>query len=93
MSEQNKITKVFVLQNKQGLHVRPAALLAKTVSRYDAQVTVEVGDISVSGKSIMGLMSLAAPYGAKLKITAIGKEAEEVMKEIEELIERKFDEE
>lgn len=78
--------------NRYGIHARPAALFVKAASRYDADITVEKGGTKVSGKSIMGLMTLEASQGSKLKITASGDEAVEVLDELQNLIESKFDE-
>lgn len=87
------ITKQLVLINKLGMHARPAALFVKTVSRYEADICVEKDGEDVNGKSIMGLMMLAAGCGSKLKITVQGTDAEKVMEEVEGLFARKFDEE
>ena len=86
-----KITREFTLLNKYGMHVRPAGLFAKVASRYDAEVEVEKDGNVVSGKSIMALMTLEATHGAVLKVTAAGKQAKEVIDELEALIGRKFD--
>ena len=90
MSEE-KITREFTLQNKYGMHVRPAGLFAKVSSRYDAEVEVEKDGNVVSGKSIMALMTLEATHGSVLKVTAFGPQAKEVLEELEALIARKFD--
>ena len=86
-----KITREFTLLNKYGMHVRPAGLFAKVASRYDAEVEVEKDGNVVSGKSIMALMTREATHGAVLKVTAAGKQAKEVLDELEALIGRKFD--
>ena len=90
MSEE-KITREFTLQNKYGMHVRPAGLFAKVSSRYDAEIEVEKDGNVVSGKSIMALMTLEATHGSVLKVTASGPQAKEVLDELESLIARKFD--
>ena len=82
----------FVILNQYGIHARPAALFVKIASRYDAEIQVEKGGNTVSGKSIMGLMTLEASRGTKLKVTATGPDAEELLDELQELIESKFDE-
>ncbi|MBQ1568870.1 MAG: HPr family phosphocarrier protein [Kiritimatiellae bacterium] len=87
----DKITREFKLLNKYGMHVRPAGLFAKTASRYDADVTVEKDGNSVSGKSIMALMTLEATCGTILRVTASGPDAEKVLGELEALVSRKFD--
>ena len=84
-------TREFTLINKYGLHVRPAGLFAKIASRYDADVQVEKDGNTVSGKSIMALMTLEAVNGSVLKVTADGPQAKEVLDDIEGLISRKFD--
>jgi phosphocarrier protein HPr len=82
-----------VIVNKLGLHARPAALFVKTSNRFDSDITVEKDGEEVNGKSIMGLMMLAAGCGSKIKITASGADAKQAIHEIEKLITRKFDEE
>ncbi len=84
-------TREFTLINKYGLHVRPAGLFAKIASRYDADVQVEKDGNTVSGKSIMALMTLEAVNGSVLKVTADGPQAKEVLDDLEGLISRKFD--
>lgn len=86
------ITREFEVLNQYGIHARPAALFVKTASRYDADVIVEKGSSRVSGKSIMGLMTLEASKGTKLRVTVEGEDAEEVLQELQLLIEGKFDE-
>ncbi|MBQ6140626.1 MAG: HPr family phosphocarrier protein [Kiritimatiellae bacterium] len=87
----NKITREFTLLNRYGMHVRPAGLFAKIASRYDANVEVEKDGNTVSGKSIMALMTLEATCGSVLKVTAEGPQAEEVLDELAALVARKFD--
>ncbi len=86
------ITREFEILNQYGIHARPAALFVKTASRFDAEIIVEKGDNRVSGKSIMGLMTLEASKGSKLRITVEGEDGEEALQEIGALIEGKFDE-
>ena len=86
-----KIVRELTLLNKYGMHVRPAGLFAKVASRYDATVEVEKDGNSVSGKSIMALMTLEATCGSVLKVTAEGPQAEEVLDELAALVARKFD--
>jgi phosphocarrier protein len=87
----SEITRELTLLNRYGMHVRPAGLFAKVASRFDADVTVEKDGVSVSGKSIMALMTLEATCGAVLKVTASGTQAKEVLDELEALVARKFD--
>ena len=72
---ENTLKKELVLQNKYGLHVRPAGLFAKIASRFNAEVEVEKDGNVVSGKSIMALMTLEAVCGTKLTVTATGPQA------------------
>ena len=82
-----------VILNKLGLHARPAALFVKTSNRFESEIMVEKDGEQVNGKSIMGLMMLAAGFGSKIRIIATGSDAKEAIAEIEKLIARKFDEE
>ncbi len=86
------LSREFEILNQYGIHARPAALIVKAASRYDADVLVEKGDNCVSGKSIMGLMTLEASRGSKIRITVEGADAEELLDELEALIDRRFDE-
>jgi phosphocarrier protein len=81
----------MTLQNRYGMHVRPAGLFAKVASPFDAEVDVEKDGNVVSGKSIMALMTLEATCGAVLKVTASGPQAVEALDELEALVGRKFD--
>ena len=79
--------------NKLGVHARPAALFVKIANKFASDITVEKDGEQVNGKSIMGLMMLAAGQGAKLTIIAEGSDAETAVRELEALFHRKFDEE
>ena len=87
------VTKDFLVSNKLGIHARPAAMFVKTANRFDSDIFVEKDGEKVNGKSIMGLMMLAAGPGSKLTVHAEGKDASAAVAEIEALIKRKFDEE
>lgn len=76
--------------NPLGLHARPAALFVKTTSTFEADVTVEKDGNTVSGKSIMGLMTLQAEYGTILRVTAEGLDADAVLDQLEALFLEKF---
>jgi len=80
-----------VIANKLGMHARPAALFVKTAHRFTSQVLVEK-DGEVVGKSIMGLMMLAAGPGSKITVAAEGEDASKAVSELESLLKRKFDE-
>src|SRR5688572_20799426 len=92
MDESSKVTKELVVSNKLGIHARPAALFVKTANRFTCDIFVEKDGETVNGKSIMGLMMLAAGPGSKLMISAQGGDAARAVVEIEELMKRKFDE-
>lgn len=87
-----EMTRELTVQNKMGIHARPAAMIVRIANKYPAEIVVEKDDEQVNGKSIMGLMMLAAGHGSRLKFTAEGERAEEMMKEIEALFARKFEE-
>jgi|SRR5579862_3886353 len=79
--------------NKLGVHARPAAMFVKTANKFASDITVEKDGEQVNGKSIMGLMMLAAGQGAVLIIAAEGSDAETAVRELVALFHRKFDEE
>ncbi len=87
-----KLTKELIVQNKLGIHARPAAMFVKTASRYTCEIMVEKDGETVNGKSIMGLMMLAAGPGSKLTVHANGTDANAAVTELEALLKRKFDE-
>src|SRR5256885_12519554 len=87
------VTKDLIVVNKLGIHARPAALFVKTANRFTCDIFVEKDGEKVNGKSIMGLMMLAAGPGSKLTIHAQGPDASKAIAEIESLLKRKFDEE
>ena len=88
-----QLTKELVVQNKMGIHARPAAMIVRITNKFKADVFVEKDDEQVNGKSIMGLMMLAAGHGSKLRITAEGSDAEAALRELEQLFLQKFNEE
>lgn len=79
--------------NELGLHARPAAMFVKLANEFSCEITVEKGSEQVNGKSIMGIMMLAAGKGSKIKVTAEGPDAQGAIAEIEKLIQSKFGEE
>ena len=87
------LTKELTILNSKGIHARPAAMFVKTASRFGCEIFVEKDGERINGKSIMGLMMLAAGPGSKLTIHAEGGDAPEALTELEELLKRKFDEE
>lgn len=80
------IEKELTIRNKMGMHARPAAQFVKRASKYQCDVWVEKDDEPVNGKSIMGLMMLAAGRGEKIKIIADGSDAEAAVADLEDLV-------
>ncbi len=78
--------------NKNGLHARPAAEIVKLASKFRCEITVVRDDLEVNGKSIMGVMMLAAECGATLIVRADGLDADQAVEAIAALIARKFGE-
>ena len=88
-----QLIKELLVQNKMGIHARPAAMIVRITNKFKADVFVEKDEEQVNGKSIMGLMMLAAGPGCKLTINCSGADAHAALSEIETLLKRKFDEE
>lgn len=78
--------------NQNGLHARPAAEIVKLSSRFQAEITMVRDDLEVNGKSIMGVMMLAAEYGSTLLVRANGPDAEQAVNAIADLVAAKFGE-
>ena len=94
MSEKKKtIEKDFEIRNKQGLHARPAALFVQTANQFESEIEISKDDSQVNGKSIMGIMTLAAEAGSTVKVRAQGADADQAMLAIEKLFESNFGEE
>lgn len=82
----------LTVKNKMGIHARPAAMIVRIANKYPADVVVEKDDEQVNGKSIMGLMMLAAGQGSVLRFSATGESAEKLLEDMKSLFERQFDE-
>ena len=78
--------------NKNGLHARPAAEVVKAASKFKSEITIVRDDLEVNGKSIMGVMMLAAEFGATLTVRANGPDAQQAVDAIAELIAHRFGE-
>lgn len=89
----NIVKKEIMIVNELGLHARPAAMFVKLANEFISDITVEKGSETVNGKSIMGIMMLAAGKGSKIKVTAEGPDAQEAIEAVEKLILSKFGEE
>lgn len=83
----------FTIRNRLGLHARAAALLVKTANRFVSDVTIEKDGLEVNGKSIMGILMLAASKGSKITLKVDGKDSAQVLQTLGKLIENKFGEE
>jgi phosphocarrier protein HPr len=92
MGNTNRASKELTVINKLGIHARPAALFVKIASKFQSEITVEKDGEQINGKSIMGLMMLAAAQGSRLKIIAEGADAEAALRELEQLFAQKFNE-
>ena len=80
------VEKKLIIKNKMGLHARPAALFVQIANKFDAKITITKDDQQVNGKSIMGILMLAAEKDSVILITAYGHDAEEAIKELEKII-------
>lgn len=78
--------------NRAGMHARPAAEFVKVAGRFKSDITVEKDDLQVNGKSIMGVLMLAAEQGSTLKLAARGEDAAEALDSLARLVENGFEE-
>lgn len=92
-ADSRDIVRDFLIVNQRGLHARASAKFVQLVGAFDARVAVEKDGTSVGGTSIMGLMMLSASPGCTIRVTAIGPEAEPLMRALGELIASRFGEE
>lgn len=90
--DDSMIAREVIIINKLGIHARPAAMFVKTASRFACEVLVEKDGEKVNGKSIMGLMMLAAGPSSRITIQANGSDAQQALQELEALVARKFGE-
>jgi len=86
------VEREVVIRNRAGLHTRPAALLVKTAAQFKAEFHIYKDGMEINGKSIIGVMTLAAEQGAKLLLRFHGEDEEEAARAVVELFERGFDE-
>ena len=84
--------KIMTIKNRMGLHARPAAMFVQEAGKFKSQVFVVKDGLQVNGKSVMGLMLLAAESGSKLTIKADGPDEATAIEALEKLFERRFDE-
>lgn len=83
----------FTIRNRLGLHARAAALLVKTANCFVSEVTIERDSLEVNGKSIMGILMLAASKGTRITLKVDGKDSAQAMQTLGKLIENRFGEE
>lgn len=86
------VERTIVVKNRAGIHARPAAELVKTAARFSAEITITRDDMEVNGKSIMGVMMLAAEQGAALLLRARGPDAEAALDALQAVVESRFGE-
>jgi phosphocarrier protein len=79
--------------NRLGLHARPSTLLVKKATQFRAELKIRKDDMEVNGKSLLGVLTLAAEYGSELEITTNGIDEDDLIAAIEELFQTRFDEE
>jgi phosphocarrier protein len=84
--------KEFIIKNRLGLHARAAAQLVQTANRFRSEIMIEKEGMEVNGKSIMGILMLAAPIGSRIGVRAVGEDAGEAMTAIGKLIDDGFGE-
>src|SRR5260221_377108 len=89
---ESMMTRDFMVSNKSGIHARPAAMFVKIANRFGCDIFVEKDGEKINGKSIMGLMMLAAGPGSKVTLHVKGADAAAAINELEALVQRKFDE-
>jgi phosphocarrier protein len=91
-SAPNRAARRLEIKNRLGLHARAAALIVQTVAQYEAEITVTKEDQTVNGKSILGLMMLAAAPGSTIEVSADGPDAQAAVDAITALVEARFNE-
>ena len=91
-SNQNSLTRDFVIINKKGVHARATAKLVQCCEKYDATITVSKDGDTVGGSSIMGILTLGAGIGSTITVTATGPQALEALDSLEALISNRFGE-
>jgi phosphocarrier protein len=86
------VERQVIIQNRNGIHARPASLLVKTASSFESQIFLEKDGDRINGKSILGIIALGATYQTPIKIVADGPDEEEAARAIEQLFNSKFEE-
>lgn len=92
MSEPTSVRREVEIVNRAGMHARPAAEFVKTAGRFSSEIRVEKDGLEVNGKSIMGVLMLAAERGSRLRLSARGADAEDAVDALSDLVGRGFEE-
>ncbi|MCQ2582621.1 MAG: HPr family phosphocarrier protein [Treponema sp.] len=87
------VEKILTVQNRAGIHARPAAIIAQTSNKFQSEITISHDDASVNAKSIMGVIAMGAGYNTQLTITIEGPDETEAASVLEDLFNSKFEEE
>ncbi len=87
------IEKTLIVQNRAGIHARPAAIIAQTSNKFESEITITKDDATVNAKSIMGVIAMGAGYNTQLIFNFSGSDESEAAATIEELFNSKFEEE
>ena len=86
----SEVDRTVTIRNRLGLHARPAGEFVKAASKFESKITVKKGEVEVNGKSIMGVMTLAAECGSKVTVRAEGADAEAAVEAVAEVLDREF---
>jgi phosphotransferase system HPr (HPr) family protein len=92
MSDTSLVQREVEIVNRAGMHARPAAEFVKLAARFTSEIRVEKDGLEVNGKSIMGVLMLAAEKGSRLRVSAQGKDAEAAVNALSDLVGRGFEE-
>ena len=84
--------KIVTVQNRAGIHARPAAIIAQTSNKFESEIIISKDDVTVNAKSIMGVIAMGAGYNTQLTIQATGSDETEAISVLEELFNSKFEE-
>lgn len=90
LKKTNRAKGFFIVINDKGLHTRPSTELVKCASRFKAQINLIYQDLVVNAKSLLGILTLAATRGSRIKVEAVGQDAEEAIETLIELARNKF---
>jgi len=86
------LERIVQIENKNGLHARPAAEIVKCAAKFRSEITIVKDDLDVNGKSIMGVMMLAAEHGSSITLRAEGPDADQALDALAQLVHNRFGE-